>query len=102
MSFIADIPGTGIFVDNIHWTKTSVIATGDQATLDATCPLLEDVNSSGVRSTHKGLVMTTSRPYDNTRWRTTGINTGATTMNPTMTVRALCADPGTTVTPIVP
>jgi hypothetical protein len=38
--------------------------------------------------------MATNRPLDDNKWRVTWTNTGTTTINPTVTVWAMCAGPG--------
>jgi len=86
------------FVMNPKWEwkaqNFAGITAGNQVTLDVVCPLPQYVVSGGGQSTYKQLVMATSRPLDNNKWRVTWTNTGATTINPTVTVWAMCAGPG--------
>ncbi len=89
---------SGEFVMNAAWeSKTqnfTGITAGNQVTLDASCPLNKYIVSGGGQSTYKQLVMATSQPLDNTKWRVTWTNTGTTTINPTVTVWAMCAGQG--------
>jgi len=92
------------FVSNPWWISNTKnftnVAAGAQVTVEAMCLLPHYVISGGGQSTYKQLVMATSRPMtDNRTWRVTWTNTGATTINPTVTVWAMCAGPGMTVIP---
>jgi hypothetical protein len=92
------------FVMNAKWEwKTqdfAGITVGNQVTLDVTCPPLKNVISGGGQSTYKQLVMATSRPLDSDKWRVTWTNTGSTTINPTVTLWAMCTGSGITTIPI--
>lgn len=91
------------FVLNTKWESASQhftgVAPGGQVTVDAICPLLKTIVSGGGQSTYKQLVMTTTRPLDGSKWRVTWTNTGATTIDPTVTVWALCAGSGVVTIP---
>jgi hypothetical protein len=65
-----------------------------------TCPLFEYAISGGGESTYKQLLMATSRPLDNNKSRVTWTNTGSTSINPTVTVWAMCTGSGITVVPL--
>lgn len=92
------------YVMNAKWEwKTqnfAGITAGNQVTLDVVCPLVKNVISGGGQSTFKQLVISTSRPLDNNKWRVTWTNTGSTTINPTVTVWAMCTGSGISVIPI--
>ncbi len=75
------------------------VAPGAQVTVDANCPVLKTILSGGGQSTYSQLLMTTSRPLDGAKWRVTWTNTGATAIDPTVTVWAMCIGAGLLVIP---
>jgi hypothetical protein len=92
------------FVFNTGWESKTFnfanVTAGNQVTLDTKCPLNKYVISGGGQSTYKQLVMATSQPLDDLTWRVTWTNTGSTTINPTLTVWAMCAGTGVTAIPL--
>ena len=81
------------------WVKNptgfSGLAPGNQITAEAKCPLNKYVISGGGQSLFKQLVMASSHPNsDNTGWTVIWTNTGATTIDSTVTPYAMCAGTG--------